>query len=80
MLVVEVADTSLHRDRTVKPRLYAGAGIPEYWLISLPDARVEVHREAVAGGYTRRSIHRAGETIAPVARPGTAIDVDDLLP
>ena len=80
MLVVEVADTSLHRDRTVKPRLYARAGIPEYWLISLPDARVEVHREAVAGGYARRSIHRAGETIAPVARPGTAIDVDDLLP
>lgn len=80
LLVVEVADTSLDRDRTVKQRLYAGAGIPEYWLISLPDARVEVHREAGADGYRRRSTHRAGETIAPAARPGTAIDVGDLLP
>lgn len=80
LLVVEVADRSLPRDRTVKQRLYARAGIPEYWLISLPDARVEVRREAGADGYGRRSIHRAGEKIAPAARPGTTIDVGDMLP
>lgn len=30
VLVVEVSDHSFHRDRTVKQRLYARCGIPEY--------------------------------------------------
>ena len=32
VLVMEVSDTSLRYDRGTKLRLYAGAGIPEYWI------------------------------------------------
>ena len=39
LLVIEMADASLAYDREVKSRLYAAAGIPEYWLVNL-DARV----------------------------------------
>ncbi len=80
LLVVEVSDESLHRDRTVKQRLYARCGIPEYWILAVPDARVEVCRDPAADGYRTVTIHRAGETITPLARPEARIAVDDLLP
>ena len=41
-LVVEVSDTTLQRDRGLKKRLYARAGIPAYWIIILPENRLEV--------------------------------------
>jgi Uma2 family endonuclease len=44
-LVVEVADTSLRRDRGTKKRIYARAGIPIYWIANLPERRFEVHTD-----------------------------------
>jgi Uma2 family endonuclease len=44
-LVVEVADVSLKRDRTLKKRLYAEAGIPVYWIVNLVDRCVEVYSD-----------------------------------
>ena len=40
-LVVEVADSSLARDRSSKLKLYARAGIPAYWIVNLQDYRFE---------------------------------------
>jgi Uma2 family endonuclease len=34
-LIVEIADTSLTFDLTVKAALYARAGVPEYWVLAL---------------------------------------------
>lgn len=44
-LVVEVADTTLQRDRGFKKRLYARAGIPVYWVVNLPESRFEVYTD-----------------------------------
>lgn len=44
-LIVEVADDSLPHDRTFKNRLYAGAGIPVYWIVHLVDGRLEVYTD-----------------------------------
>jgi Uma2 family endonuclease len=44
-LIVEVADLSLQRDRTLKKRLYAQASIPVYWIINLSDRQLEVYTE-----------------------------------
>jgi Uma2 family endonuclease len=44
-LVIEVAETSIRRDRTIKARLYARARIAHYWIVNLPQARVEVYSE-----------------------------------
>jgi Uma2 family endonuclease len=41
-LAVEVAETSLARDRR-KARMYARAGVLQYWIVNLRDDRVEVH-------------------------------------
>ena len=50
-LLVEVADSSADFDRTRKSRMYAGAKIPEYWVLDLPKDRVVVHRRPQAGAY-----------------------------
>jgi Uma2 family endonuclease len=47
--VVEVADTSLPRDRGYKLQLYAGAGIGMYVIVNLVDHIVEVYENPVAG-------------------------------
>jgi hypothetical protein len=60
-VAIEVADSSLLRDRTIKLRSYAHAGIPVYWNINLIDRQVEVHTDpdplAVPGPtYRRREV------------------------
>lgn len=47
-LVIEVADATLRRDRTLKKRLYARAGIPIYWIINLPESHIEVYTRPTA--------------------------------
>ena len=44
-LLIEVADSSLEYDRSVKKELYAEAGIPEYWIVNLMDQQLEVFRD-----------------------------------
>ncbi len=44
-LIIEVADTSLRRDRGIKLRSYARAGIACYWIVNLIDRCVEVHHD-----------------------------------
>ena len=41
-LIIEVADTTLQRDRVLKQRIYAAAGIPVYWIVNLLDNQLEV--------------------------------------
>lgn len=42
-LLIEVADSSLARDRVQKKQLYARAGVPVYWIINLSENQVEVY-------------------------------------
>jgi Uma2 family endonuclease len=58
-LAVEVVspDTAIE-DRVVKPRVYAGAGIPEYWIVdrhptNREDAIIEYFKLGVSGTYER---------------------------
>lgn len=87
VLVVEVADATLAYDRSTKGPLYARAGVPEYWIVNLPDRMLEVHREPAAMaeqplGHHYRSITRytEGATVVPGAAPDQAVRVADLLP
>ena len=47
-VVVEIADTSLARDRH-KGRLYARAGIAAYWIVNLIDRQIEVYTQPDRG-------------------------------
>jgi len=60
LLLVEVADSSLTFDRTVKLPLYARANIAEYWIVDLKRRVIEAYRRPVGDGYAEGTEHRAG--------------------
>jgi Uma2 family endonuclease len=80
VLIAEVADSSQIHDRKRKAKVYAAAGIADYWILNLRTDAVEVFRDPQDGTYQTRRICRRGETISPVVRPETSVAVEDLLP
>ncbi len=82
LLVVEVSDATLRMDRLSKSRIYAAAGVPEYWIVNLRDGQLEAHlipdRETARYGEVR--VIRRGEPVTLVAFPDVTIDVAALLP
>jgi Uma2 family endonuclease len=87
ILVVEVADTTLEFDRGRKAAMYARVGIPEYWIVNLPERVLEVYRDPDPlpdrpAEHAYRSIRRLGppDTVAPLSSPGAHVRVADLLP
>jgi Uma2 family endonuclease len=79
-LVVEVAETSLRKDRLVKAALYARSGVAEYWIVNLRKRVVEVHRGAGDAGYVDVTTHGEGDVLRPQAFDDVAIPVTDVLP
>lgn len=79
-LVVEVAESSTRKDREVKARLYAEAGVLEYWLVDLKASFVEVFRDASDGVYRSARAFRGGESLAMAHFPDVILAVDDILP
>ncbi|MCW3053142.1 MAG: hypothetical protein JWN14_2312 [Chthonomonadales bacterium] len=79
-LVVEVSDTTLRTDLLVKTRLYARAGIPEYWILDLNARQLHIHREPVNGDYTVVNVHAETETVTLTTPPGASVTIADILP
>jgi Uma2 family endonuclease len=69
-LTVEVADSTLSFDLNTKARLYARAGIVEYWVLDIAERRVIVHRDPAAGKYQSVSAYAEHEPVSPLAAPG----------
>ena len=67
LLLIEVAESSLAYDRTTKLRLYAEAGIPEYWVVDCKAETVEVHRDPGPDGY--RNVRRVAVRRRSPSRP-----------
>jgi Uma2 family endonuclease len=44
-VIMEVADATLQRDRVLKKRLYARAGIPVYEIVNLPERKFELYTD-----------------------------------
>jgi len=70
VLLVEVADTTLERDRGLKKRIYAAARIPFYWIVNLIDRQVEVFTQPTGSGeqsdYVSRQVFKTPNTIPMV--------------
>ena len=66
-LVVEVADSSVARDR-FKCRIYGRARFPEYWIFNLGEQRLEVYRDptgpGLEPGYQRRDFYTPEVSVA----------------
>ena len=79
-LIIEVADSSLKYDRTVKLELYAETGVPEYWISDISNDRVIAYSDLQDKAYRNMREMKRGETIAPSLLPECLIPIDVLLP
>ena len=85
-LVVEVSDCSLRLDRDGKGPIYARAGIPVYWLVNIPDARIEVYTlpsgPTADPAYGSRQDFAATDavTLTLDGQPAATLAVSDILP
>lgn len=80
-LVIEVARTSLRKDRGIKARLYGSVTVEEYWIVEVDAGCVHVLRDPDGEGHWRsRQVARRGETLTLVAFPDVSVPVDRVLP
>ena len=79
LLVIEVADSSLHYDRAEKVPRYGKAGIPETWLVDLAARTVTVYTGPGAAGYASEQVLERDDTIAATAVAGLRLSVADII-
>lgn len=79
LLIIEVADSSVGYDRGIKLPLYAGAAIPEVWLVNLPDETIEIYRLPLGNSYQEARTVKRGESAASKSIPHLIINADAIL-
>ena len=78
LLVIEVADSSLHFDRSEKAPRYGRAAIPETWLVDIAARTVSVYTGLGPEGYAREHVLRCGDGIVAMAIVELGFPVDDI--
>lgn len=78
LLIVEVSDTTLERDRGEKLCLYAQAGIPEYWIVSIPQTTVQVCQYPQGETYHGIEVFITGQIRTQRLDPSVSINVEEL--
>lgn len=63
LLIIEVAESTLEKDRKIKLPLYAAAGITETWIVNLEGQQIEVSKEPSKKSYSNCHIYRKEDTI-----------------
>lgn len=76
-LVVEISDSTLIFDLTIKAELYARAGIIEYWVVDIAARRFIAHRDPQDGLYRSITAYDEHESVAPIAAPHSEFKVQD---
>lgn len=72
--LIEYADSSLEKDLEIKSKIYAEAGIREYWVVNLKKLHLVVFRDPLDGEYaTKQTL--TGDEIKPLAFPDISISV-----
>jgi len=79
-LVVEVADSTLKKDCEIKDKLYAQAGITDYWVVDLKNRQLHIFRDPTPTGYTSHLILSEPSKISPLAFPNITLSLTALLP
>ncbi len=83
-VLIEVSDSSLAIDRTVKQRIYADSGIPQYVIVNIPEVQVELYEQPLVGQgrYARSTVLRPGQILSLKLGPQATLDVavEQILP
>ncbi len=78
LLLVEVSETSLVKDRKIKTEIYAEAGVPEYWIVNTPDRTVEVRTLPGPAGYGHVVTRSAKDLLRPLKLRGLELCVSEI--
>lgn len=79
-LVVEISDSTLGFDLTVKAELYARAAIADYWVVDIAARRIVVHRDPQNGTYRSIVAYSDHESVKPLAAPDREFRVAEAFP
>ncbi len=79
LLVIEVADSTLRKDRLVKVPIYARQGVVEVWLVDVAAREVTVYAQPGDGGYRHVVTARDEEQLSPLALLQLRLTVRDIL-
>ena len=79
-LLIEVADSTIAKDRNQKARIYAKYRVLEYWILDLQKRQVYVFRQPEEGIYREKLILNSDDSIALQAFPDVAIALNDMFP
>jgi Uma2 family endonuclease len=87
ILVIEVSNHTYKRDSGSKLRMYARAGIPDYWIVNLKEKRLEVYRNPhnptgndADWTYASSTHLTADQRVSVLKRPSMEFGVDAMLP
>ena len=78
-LVIEVSDSSLRKDRTLKQRIYSQSRVPEYWIVNLVEYQIEVYSEPRGARYAKRVIHPRDAVLRVGAFPDVEVRFIEIL-
>lgn len=83
LLLIEVSETSLEYERSVKLPLYAGAEVPEVWIVDLAAGRIEFYadprREAGSARYETKRVYGRNEEVVSETVSGLALPAGGVL-
>ncbi|MBE9005445.1 Uma2 family endonuclease [Fortiea sp. LEGE XX443] len=77
-LLIEYANSSLEKDLEIKSKIYAQAGILEYWVVNLKKQYLVIFREILDGEYATKKTLTTG-TIQPLAFPDIDVAVEKII-
>jgi len=77
LLIIEVADSSLTYDLTIKTPLYAQHNIPEVWIVNLNNSKVHVFQQPQNNIYQNEKEIQSG-TLTPTQAQSFTLKIDDL--
>ncbi|CAN1210224.1 Putative restriction endonuclease domain-containing protein [Tumidithrix helvetica PCC 7403] len=79
-LLIEVADSTISKDRKQKAGIYAKNQVLEYWILDLKSQQVYIFRQPENGIYREEFVLTRSDSIAMQAFPDVAIALDAMFP
>jgi Uma2 family endonuclease len=78
LLAVEIANSSLQRDLTLKNELYARFGVKEYWVVDVNLKQIHVCRDPAPDGYRTITTASAADLVQALHLPTLSVRLNDL--
>lgn len=76
LLVIEVANTSAHADRTVKLPRYAMAGIPEVWIVNIKQRVIQQYTQPDGNDYASHKLVKRGVITTTCLTPTLELSIE----